>query len=100
VARNQRDRLAAGMIAAVAEDGYNGATISQIASAAGVSRRTFYTYFSSKEECFLDTYGQIDDFLAEAMEVAGPDQEEWAERVRAKLLALVTALAANPLPPS
>ncbi len=47
VAQNQRDRLAAGTIAAVAERGYNETTIGDIAAAAGVSRRTFYVYFGT-----------------------------------------------------
>ena len=72
VAKNQRDRLTAGMIATVAEHGFHEATITQIAAAAGVSRRTFYSYFSSKEECFFDTFGQVADHLEGAMTAAGP----------------------------
>jgi AcrR family transcriptional regulator len=96
VTRNQRDRLAAGMIAAVVEQGYHEATITQIAAAAGVSRRTFYGYFTSKEECFDDTYGQVADHLEEAMRAAGEEEGEWPERVRAQLLALLEVFAANP----
>jgi AcrR family transcriptional regulator len=96
VARNQRDRLTAGMIAAVAESGYHGASITSIAAAAGISRRTFYTYFSSKEECFLDTYLQIADHVAGSMETAGAEEAEWPRRVRAELGAMLDAFAANP----
>lgn len=96
VTKNQRDRLTAGMIATVAEHGYHDATITQIAAAAGVSRRTFYGYFSSKEECFFDTFGQIEDYLATTMGSAAEGQGEWSERVRAQLLALLEAFAANP----
>src|SRR3954451_6443763 len=63
VVQNQRDRLAAGIIAAVSEFGYHETTITQIAPAAGVSRRTFYSYFESKEECYFDAFGQIADHL-------------------------------------
>lgn len=96
VTRNQRDRLAAGIIATVAEHGYHDATISQIAAAAGVSRRTFYGYFSSKEECFFDTYRMVADHLVEAMSAAGGEQDEWPERVHAELHVLLDSLAANP----
>jgi AcrR family transcriptional regulator len=96
VAQNQRDRLAAGIIAAVAERGYHDATITEIATAAGVSRRTFYGYFSSKEECFFDTYETIAAHLTGAMEAAGARQPNWPDRVRAKLNALLENLAANP----
>lgn len=96
VARNQRERLAAGIIATVAERGYHGATITQIAAAAGVSRRTFYGYYASKEKCFRETYQALVDFLSEAIAAAGAEVGEWPERVRAELATLLEALAANP----
>lgn len=96
VARNQRGRLAAGVIAAVAEHGYHDATISQIAAAAGVSRRTFYTYFSSKQECFLDAYDQVAIFLHAAAAEAAEPYSEWPDRVCAKLRASLEVFAANP----
>jgi AcrR family transcriptional regulator len=96
VTRNQRERLAAGMIAAVVEHGYHDATITQIAAAAGVSRRTFYGYFSSKEECFHDTYAQVVAHLDQAMEAAAAGQPEWPEQVRARLGAMLATFAANP----
>lgn len=84
------------MIAAVAEHGYHEVKISQIAAAAGVSRRTFYSYFSSKEECFLHTYEVIADHLREDMRAAGAAETEWPQRVRAELDALLESLSANP----
>lgn len=96
VAQNQRDRLTAGMIATVAEKGYHGATITGIAAAAGVSRRTFYTYFDSKENCYLATYDTIVDYLFEVGAEAADTEQGWPRRVRAALRAVLQALAANP----
>ena len=96
VVQNQRDRLVAGIIAAVATSGYHDATISEIAAAAGVSRRTFYTYFSSKEECFLATYDVIAKHLAAAAADAAIPDQPWPERVRAKIGAALAFFAANP----
>jgi AcrR family transcriptional regulator len=96
VAGNQRGRLAAGIIAAVAEHGYHDTTITQIAAAAGVSRRTFYTYFSSKQECFFDAYEQIASHLHEAANAAAAPHAEWPDRVRARLQATLEVFAANP----
>jgi len=96
VARNQRDRLAAGMIAVVAERGLNAATIAGICAAAGVSRRTFYTYFSSKEECFLATYGTIVAYLRDAAAEASAEAADWPARVAAKLRTTLELFAANP----
>jgi AcrR family transcriptional regulator len=96
VAQNQRDRLTAGMIAAVAEKGFHGATITGIAAAAGVSRRTFYAYFDSKEDCYLATYDTIVDHLFKVGAEAADPERSWARKVRAALKAVLQALAANP----
>jgi AcrR family transcriptional regulator len=96
VAKNQRDRLAAGTIAAVAERGYNETTIGDIAAAAGVSRRTFYVYFEDKLECFLATFDQIAQHLGEAAREAAGAESEWPRRVAAKIGAALEAFAANP----
>ena len=96
VARNQRDRLAAGMIATVAERGLNEATIADVCAAAGVSRRTFYTYFSSKEECFLATATRILDYLRDSADAASAGAADWPGRVTAKLRTTLELCAANP----
>jgi len=96
VVRNQRERLAAGMIAAVAERGYHQTKISDIAAAAGVSRRTFYGYFKTKEACFEDTLEAVAEFLLAAMAKAAEGERGWGAEVRARLGALLEALAANP----
>lgn len=96
VVKNQRDRLTAAIIAVVAEQGYREATVTQICAAAGVSRRTFYSYFSSKEECFLRAFDLIGEHLSEAMGEAGSEGEDWPSRVRERLSALLANFAANP----
>jgi AcrR family transcriptional regulator len=96
VVKNQRDRLTAGIIAVVAERGYHEASVSQICAAAGVSRRTFYSYFSSKEECYGEAFDAIGEYLTETLSAAGEAESSWPARVRARLAALLEALAANP----
>lgn len=95
VVSNQRGRLAAGTIAAVVEHGYHETTVTQIVQAAGVSRRTFYQYFSSKEECFVDTYRVVEDFLLGEMRGAGKD-DDCFELLGARLAAGLEVFAANP----
>jgi AcrR family transcriptional regulator len=96
VVENQRQRIAAGMIAVVVERGYNATTVTQVVAAAGVSRRTFYNYYSDKQEAFFDVYRQVADFLFEAMSEAGAAEKGgWAARVKAELGALLGALSAN-----
>jgi len=96
VVQNQRDRLAAGIIAAVSEFGYHETTITQIAAAAGVSRRTFYGYFDSKEECFFATFDQIAGHLCDAAREAAADRDEWPARVAAKIAAALEVFSTNP----
>lgn len=48
-----------------AAEGYEGATVAEIARAAGVSRRTFFRYFSSKEDVVVGTSDALaEDVLA------------------------------------
>lgn len=96
VVKNQRDRLAAGVIQVVAARGYHEATITQIAAAAGVSRRTFYSYFKTKQECFFDTYEIVSDFLFAAMAEAGEGERKWPAQVGAELAVALDVFAANP----
>jgi AcrR family transcriptional regulator len=59
VIRNQRTRMHGAMIEAVAANGYEGTSVKQVVSLAGVSRRSFYEQFANKQECFLATYDLI-----------------------------------------
>jgi AcrR family transcriptional regulator len=96
VTKNQRDRLTAGIIAVVGRRGYGVATIAQICEEAGVSRRTFYSYFGGKEDCYLDALARILDYLSSEMSSAEEKTPDWATAVRARLAAMLNAFSANP----
>jgi AcrR family transcriptional regulator len=96
VAQNHRERLTAGAIAAVAEHGFREAGVTQIAAAAGVSRRTFYGYFPDKEACYFDTYGLFEEHVLQIVSEAGEGVDAWTGKVRARVSALVDVLSANP----
>ena len=61
-ARKRRTRLALhdAAVRLTSERGYNAATVADIAEAAGVSPRTFFSYYPSKEAAL---YGPIDDLV-------------------------------------
>jgi len=95
VVRNQRDRLTAGVIAVVARKGYWASTITEICAEAGLSRRTFYSYFGGKEECFLDAVELVMGYLFASAREAAADAEDWPSAVRVRMLALLEVFAAN-----
>ncbi|HEY5942307.1 MAG TPA: TetR/AcrR family transcriptional regulator [Solirubrobacterales bacterium] len=98
VARNQRERLIAGLTEALYEVGYQKTTVSMIGQKAAVSKSDFYRHFESKDECFAAAYDaaieRIRGCVADACgEVAG---QEWPRRVSAAIDALLKQLAADP----
>ncbi len=50
----QRERLIAGAVEVANREGYASASVAEITTAAGVSRPTFYEYFSDREDCLLN----------------------------------------------
>lgn len=96
LARSQRDRLLDAAEVVIAEKGASGATIETIVKAAGVSSVTFYERFRNKEECFVAAFDRgVEELRAEVREADAPSGNR-AERVRACLAALLTAIEAEP----
>src|SRR3954462_12949144 len=98
VARNQRQRLIAGLTQALYEVGYQKTTVSLIGQRAAVSKSDFYKHFESKDDCFFAAYEaaieQIRDQVKEGC--SKHDPEEWSSRVRDGIASLLTFLADNP----
>jgi AcrR family transcriptional regulator len=63
----QRQRLLSAMAHLVGTVGYQGTSVAQVIARAGVSRKTFYEYFTDKEACFLEAYQGVSFSLAEAL---------------------------------
>lgn len=59
VSADQRVRLHAAAVQVVAEFGYVQATVEDMISRAGVSRRTFYELYEDKEACFIAAYDEV-----------------------------------------
>jgi AcrR family transcriptional regulator len=74
-----------------AEHGLSGFTVEQICADAGVSRRTFFNYFASKEDAVLGIPLDRDDAAAVARFVAGGDPDR--DRLSATLLDDLATLA-------
>lgn len=99
VARHQRERLIAGLAAAVEERGYAATTVGGIAAAAHVSRRVFYAHFETKEQCFLAAFDAVFDHLRGLMAAAAaaePLAGDWPRQAIAALRVALEFFAAEP----
>ena len=66
--------------------GFEAVTVDEIVSAAGVSRRTFFRYFETKEEALLADYPEVNARLHDALAAARPEAS--MDAVRAGLHAM------------
>lgn len=60
-----------------AEQGFEGTTVDEIAEAAGMSRRTFFRYFTGKEELVLDQLVKSASAVADALADRPADEPAW-----------------------
>jgi AcrR family transcriptional regulator len=98
VTESQRNRIHQAMIEVVSERGYPETRVVDVIGVAGVSRKTFYELFDSKEDCFLAAYDVLlENLLGEAAtEFESLPGAPWPERVSAALSALLDHLAEHP----
>jgi AcrR family transcriptional regulator len=96
VARVQRDRLFRALATVAAEQGYAGTTVAHVLQRAKISRRTFYSLFSDKEDCFLWAYREaMDDAFDEVREGCSQDGDAF-ERIRRGARTLAERCRAEP----
>jgi AcrR family transcriptional regulator len=98
VAKNQRERLVAGLIEVLDEVGYQRTTVSLIGQRAAVSKSDFYKHFESKDDCFLAAYDAAVEQIRERVIAAcrESEREDWAGRVRDAIAALLETFAEKP----
>jgi AcrR family transcriptional regulator len=98
VTESQRSRIHQAMIEVVAARGYPETRVVDVIGVAGVSRKTFYELFPSKEACFLAAYdvlvGNLLGETTEAFELK--TGAPWAERIAGVLEALLDHLSRHP----
>ena len=74
---SQRGRLICAVADAVAAKGYAATTVGDVVELAGVSRKSFYEHFESKEACFLASYDTGAAAIYEAMVEAIDPNADW-----------------------
>ena len=96
VASNQRERIMAAVAGSVSARGYAGMTVEDVISLAGVSRRTFYDHFKSKEDAFLVAYDGVCVQLYELVLGAYTRAPNDFERLRDSIDTFLRFLATEP----
>jgi AcrR family transcriptional regulator len=95
--QTQRDRLLAGMVSVANRDGYAQTNVSAVIAQAGVSRPTFYDYFSDKEDCFLAALEKTQTRVLELI-TARLGTETPARAMQAAIEAIIAFAATDPGP--
>ena len=90
-----RERLEAAAVRMFAEAGFDGVRVVDIARAAGVTERTFFRHFGSKEDVLLANHAPMLASLGERL--CAPVDAEIEERVCSALDAIASATAVDPL---
>jgi AcrR family transcriptional regulator len=92
-----RSRALVAMAEAVAEQGYARTTVDDVLRRAGMSRRTFYTVFQNREECFLAAYDTVQhDTMTRLTTGYSTVAGRWPAHVHAALTAVLEYYAARP----
>lgn len=72
-----RAEIAATAVRLFAEHGFEATTVDQIAAAVGISRRSFFHYFGSKEDVVLGDTDALGETVRAALEARPPEESAW-----------------------
>jgi AcrR family transcriptional regulator len=92
----QRERLIAAMLDAAATLGYRETNVQDVIERAGVSRPTFYEHFTNKDDCFLAAFDAGARRLRTRVLKATAEGEQWRDRLRLGLEAVLAFAVEEP----
>jgi AcrR family transcriptional regulator len=96
VAVHQTSRLFRAMTEIVAEHGYDAVKVREVVKLAGVSSKTFYLHFESKEDCFLRTHEMVIRHARGGLLASQSGQKDWRERPRLIYAAFAREIELDP----
>lgn len=91
-----RSRLLQAMGSCAADRGFAATTIADIVREAGVSKRTFYEHFASKEACFLALYRAVSASALRTLSESVHPHKPWHHQIESALHAYFSHLSAGP----
>lgn len=92
----QRARMLASTLDVLNERGAANVSIAHIVARSGVSRRTFYELFESREDCFLAAFEEALALATARVSSVYTSEQKWRGRIRAGLVALLGFLDEEP----
>jgi AcrR family transcriptional regulator len=96
VEANQRQRILDGIVDVASLAGFSAMSVEEIIGTAGVSRRTFYDHFKSKDEAFLAAIEGVSDELVGRVGAAYEAADSFPAAIRDGLAAFLQFLADEP----
>jgi AcrR family transcriptional regulator len=96
VETNQRQRIFDAIADVTSLVGYAAMSVEQITGTAGVSRRTFYDAFKSKQDAFLAALDSATERLVARVRAAYDERDTFPEEVRNGLAAFLEFLSDDP----
>lgn len=90
-----RGELSAAARALFAERGFENVTVEEIAAAVGVSRRTFFRYFATKEDVILQQSAALGHQMADALALRPEDEPAW-DALRAMVHSVIENIDDDP----
>ncbi len=97
-APDARERVLDAAVELFAQQGYDGTSVSQVITRAGVAKGGFYHHFASKEALLFEVYGDLIGRQLAGMDAILAQRLAPAETLRALIHDLVTTTAASARP--
>lgn len=91
-----RERLLAGLAAAIREHGYASTTVAEVVARARTSRRTFYEHFADRDAAFLALFEVMTTHMIDTITRGAEGSGPFLERLDAALAAYIEQVAAEP----
>ncbi len=95
IERDQRERLQAAMVELIAKHGYQALRITDLTNLAHISRPTFYSLYSDKEDLLMSAYRDVSMHTAEAVMSAYATDGTLYERMQVAMRAFAELVASE-----
>jgi AcrR family transcriptional regulator len=96
-AADHRERLLAGLAAAMREGSYGEITVADVVRHARTSRRTFYEHFADKQACLIALLQEDTEQSVARIAAAVNSRSLWQEQVRQAIEAWIAGVTVDPV---